>query len=428
MPTQRELTVEDIAGISKRFGLSVQGRKIRGPGGRDLTQDERDLALAEGERLRNSPPPVPGQYVMPGGGQSQQSTIGGDPVPDVSRDEMGMERTTTPPPSRQERPRISPLALAPSLMNRSAGRILSAGKASGTLGLGLYPVEPGEGELSTLEQQWPGYEMRFSEDRPMFMSNEKWDSLSSRQKLDNILTFGGHTIAAMAGFGEAGHQMVENPKTALATSVVAPGGAAKPAWNLARKYLLPNKANAGPIFEFILGKAKESPIVMDKVIPVLNRLKELNVTGGGQPRAVKALLKRYEQGGGAHLTYGEARDFYSNITALSGRYVDKAGVAVSNKVVAEVHKLRQALSDDIMSGLESVSKSKTGVGDLAAKYQGAMKTYAKGAQFDEKLARLGKFWQSVMPYTVGATIAGGIGAGAKTLGEFLGIREPTPGR
>ena len=422
----RELTVNDIAGIAERFGLSVRGRTIRGASGQDLTQEERDLALSEHKRLRNSPPPVPGPTgqslenlgaVMPGGGESQQSTISGDPVPDLSRDTTGMEGATAAPPHGnmpEGDPRNKPVTMP--------------GTERGS-GLGFYPNENSE---------TPGYDLRFSEDRPIFMSNEKWDTLSSTQKLDNILRFGGHAIAAMTGMGEAGHEAVENPKTALATA--APGGV-KPAWNFARQNLLPNKANAGPIFEFILGKAKESPIKLDNVLPILSRLKELDATGGGSPRVVRALAKRLErfrsfidkdtgvEEMSPQLTYREARDFYSNISRLAGQLRDKAGTQVSSSVAREVGKLRQALSDDIMSGLESVSKvAKTGGDDLAAMYQRAMTTYAKGAQFDEQIARLGKVWERAWPYTVGGTVAGGILAGTRTIGEFLGLKEPAGDR
>jgi hypothetical protein len=237
---------------------------------------------------------------------------------------------------------------------------------------------------------------RFSKDRPMFMSDEAWGKLSTQQKLQNVLKFGGYTIASAFGMGEGGLDAVDNPSTTLA--LAAAGPVVKTA-----KSLLPSTTRAGATFESIMSHAKDLPVDPYATETVAMKLRQLADSGGKMPKVASDFLKRIHNENLGPLTYSQAREFYSNATRLSADEFSK----LTPRIAREVGNLKKALGDSIVSTLDLVRPT------LSKPYLAAMKEYAQASNLKEFGKQAKKVLiQKVLP----AAAAGGAGGAAAQAG------------
>ena len=237
---------------------------------------------------------------------------------------------------------------------------------------------------------------RFSKDRPMFMSDEAWGKLSTQEKLQNVLKFGGYTIASAFGMGEGGLDAVDNPGTTLALASAGP--VVKTA-----KYLLPSTTRAGATFESIMSRAKDLPVDPYATETVAMKLRQLADSGGKMPKVASDFLKRIRNENLGPLTYSQAREFYSNATRLSADEFSK----LTPRIAREVGNLKKALGDSIVSTLDAVRPT------LSKPYLSAMKEYAQASNLKEFGKQAKKVLiQKVLP----AAAAGGAGGAAAQAG------------
>lgn len=125
---------------------------------------------------------------------------------------------------------------------------------------------------------------------------------------------------------------------------------------------LPNAKRAAGVLGDVAEAAKNVRVPLTQAIAPLQRVTELGERGGTLPTSANALLKRSQMLG--DMTFPEARDYYSNISSLSG---DEAG-KLNGVMKKAVGGLRAGFHGDLTEAANQV-----GMGD---QYADAMKEYA----------------------------------------------------
>lgn len=171
------------------------------------------------------------------------------------------------------------------------------------------------------------------------------------------------------------------------TALSAAGGALVPAVPAAAK-ALPNSARAGRNFQEVMGAAKDVPINVEGPGKAALRIQELADRGGSMPKSVRNLLSRITDPEKTPLAYGEARDFYSNISRLSASEAQRLTPVVKREVAA------------LRAALDAANESAAGEVGKAAVYRAAMKEYRRSALLKEGVKKGVKYG------------AGAVGAGA----------------
>lgn len=153
--------------------------------------------------------------------------------------------------------------------------------------------------------------------------------------------------------------------TALATegAIKAPG---------AIKSALPSAERAGQALEEVKAAAGDVPLAggkLGKMSDTVGEIMKQDERGAPAPAAVKQLAKRLESG--EPLTYEEAKDFQSNISALSAQ--EKMGMSANTK------RLVGQLNQDMKGALQDAAATK----NAGAKFSDAMKEYHKAMKVSE---------------------------------------------
>lgn len=132
--------------------------------------------------------------------------------------------------------------------------------------------------------------------------------------------------------------------------------------------MVPTRAKAGRIFDDVMKVAKDQPVrISPTTMQPLERTQQLAMAGGKPFGTADKLYQRLQ--GINPLTYGEARDFSSNMS-LSPE--EKMGLKRSMKY--EVPRLSSAFNSDVQQAADEA-----GVGAQHAK---AMKMYRRGARLE----------------------------------------------
>ena len=177
------------------------------------------------------------------------------------------------------------------------------------------------------------------------------------------------------------------------------GEAAVPAGTAALGYgasqalkALPNAQRAGAAFAEVKGAVGNVPINMSKVGDTALEIYTQSDRGASLPMAVRKLLNRTTKPGAAPLTYEEAKDFQSNISALSA---DE-----KMQMKPNTQRLLGQLNSELKDSLIEVADIK-GKGQKLA---GAFKEYHNAATLQglsEKAIELG--WKTLLGGALGAT-------------------------
>lgn len=183
---------------------------------------------------------------------------------------------------------------------------------------------------------------------------------------------------------DSGHAMAGRAVGELAQLAI-PGAAV----HKVAKAVLPNAARAGAKFQQVMKAAKDVPIDTSRVGDAALRIAQLSERGGSMPKVVRDFLKRSTDPKKGDLAYGEARDFYSNITKLSADEFQRLNKVMKREVIT----LRLALHDSLIRAADTVGEGQ--------KYQSAVKEFAQAARLRE-FADMTKKW----------AIRGAVGGGA----------------
>lgn len=157
---------------------------------------------------------------------------------------------------------------------------------------------------------------------------------------------------------------------------------------------LPSKARASANFQEVSAVTKNQPLpVTNELSGALSRYQELADRGGQQSLAVRKLLNRVTDPDQAPITYGEARDFYSNISRLSA---DEFG-RLTPVMKQQIGSIRVALNNALQQTASDAGKG--------AQYSGAMKEYAQSARLQETGKSVLQFLLDKLPYAATAYAA-----------------------
>lgn len=135
--------------------------------------------------------------------------------------------------------------------------------------------------------------------------------------------------------------------------------------------LIPSATRAGKALDTVETAAKNVRVPLNSTVAPLGRVTEIGERGGVLPSSANALLKRSQMIG--DMSFPEARDYYKNITQLSGDEANKLSPVMKKAVGA----LREGFHGDLKSAADTV-----GMGDT---YANAMKEYAKASALKEGL-------------------------------------------
>lgn len=141
---------------------------------------------------------------------------------------------------------------------------------------------------------------------------------------------------------------------------------------------IPTMAKAGAKFQQVMGAAKDVPLDISAPGNVALRIQQLAERGGTMPKVVRDFLKRVTDPSKPNLAYEEARDFYSNISRLSGNDYQR----LTPVLVREIGNLRVALNSSLRTAAETVGK-----GGL---YDDAMKGYRQAAKVSDAVGDAAK--------------------------------------
>lgn len=165
---------------------------------------------------------------------------------------------------------------------------------------------------------------------------------------------------------------------------------------------IPSTERAGKAFQDVMSAAKNKPVpITDELSGALSRYQELVDRGGSQSLSVRKLMNRITDPNASPITYGEARDFASNISRLSADEY----MRLTPQMKQQVGAIRVALNNAVGQAAESAGKG--------AQYQSAMKEYAKGAQLGQLVDNAVDYGKKAIPYA-------GTAYGLKKLSDVLG--------
>jgi hypothetical protein len=174
----------------------------------------------------------------------------------------------------------------------------------------------------------------------------------------------GDLISPKGSFFDTGHVMntdAINPDQMAGKALESAAEFALPVLKGAEA--IPSASRAAGALGDVAEAAKNVRVPLSKAVEPLGRVTELGERGGTLPTSANSLLKRSQMVG--DMSFPEARDYYSNISSLSGDEANKLN-PIMKKAVGE---LRKGFHGDLTDAASSV-----GMGD---QYANAMKEYAQ---------------------------------------------------
>jgi hypothetical protein len=153
---------------------------------------------------------------------------------------------------------------------------------------------------------------------------------------------------------------------------------------------VPRISRAARTLETVMQAAKDAPVDVAKAGDVALRIQQLADRGGTMPRTVGKFVQRVTDPNQAGLTYGEGRDFYSNISRLSANEFQRLTPVIQR----EVGNMRVALNDGLSRAAQTVGQGEN--------YANAMKEYAQAAKLGDVVGAVGEGAKKALPYAGGA--------------------------
>lgn len=141
--------------------------------------------------------------------------------------------------------------------------------------------------------------------------------------------------------------------------------------------LMPSRSAAADALNVIEQRAATQPVTLTQSSPALQRLAELGTRGGTMPRAADQLLNRSQAI--SPMNFPEARDFYSNVSRVSGEEANK----MTPTVAREMGNLRAAMHGDLTDAAEGVG--------MGSQYDAAIREYNRASQAAKATRTVGKY-------------------------------------
>lgn len=156
---------------------------------------------------------------------------------------------------------------------------------------------------------------------------------------------------------------------------------------------IPTRAKAGVKFQDVMGAAKNATVDVQAPGQSALRIQELADRGASMPLVARKFLRRITDPNLGDLTYGEARDFASNISRLSADEYKRLTPVVRR----EVANLAATLNESIASTAKAAGKG--------AEYLQAMTQYRRASQLRDLWTTMIEGGKKALP----AVGAGGVG-------------------
>lgn len=239
------------------------------------------------------------------------------------------------------------------------------------------------------------------------ISKEDWDALPLAEKMNR---FGKWALNSIGGTflmqsPEETKAMGEHPGVTLAGAAVGPVLQKGP--GLVARGLGISSVRAGQNIQAATQAAKDVPLNVERVGEAGLRAMDMQAAGATMPRAASRLMQRITDPALEPIQFGQARDFYSNLSRLSA---NEAG-RMNPQMARQMSTMRAALHDALTEGAETVGKGQQ---------------YAKGIQEYARAARAAEAGKKVAKY--GAGIAGAGVAGNYMLDKLLEALSGRPSR
>lgn len=199
-----------------------------------------------------------------------------------------------------------------------------------------------------------------------------------------------------AFMGPAGVEAADHPGLTLASAAAGP--VLKHGPELIRRGLGVSGQRAGQRLSDVALKAKDATVSPAKLGDPTLRAIELGERGARLPKSVKSLGNRITDPAKGDMTFGEARDVYSNISRLSANERNQLNPVMAKQVAA----IRQALHEALTDSAETVG--------MGSQYAKGIREYARAAKAADATRTAAKY---------GAGIAGAGVAGNWALDKLL---------
>lgn len=172
---------------------------------------------------------------------------------------------------------------------------------------------------------------------------------------------------------------------------------------------VPRMGRAGATLQSVAAAANSVPLDLAKTGDVALRIQQLAGRGGTEPRMVRQLLARATDPSKAPINFEEGRDFYSNISRLSGDEFNR----LTGPIKREVGNLRTALNESLTQAADTVGKG--------GEYAAGIKEYGQAAKLKSGLDSIKTGASKALPVGLGAgAVGGGYYAAKKLLDALLG--------
>lgn len=134
---------------------------------------------------------------------------------------------------------------------------------------------------------------------------------------------------------------------------------------------IPRMGRAGAALQDVTAAAKGVPLDLSKTGDVALRIQQLASRGGTEPRMVRQLLARATDPTKGPVNFDEGRDFYSNISRLSGDEFNR----LTGPIKREVGNLRSALNESLKGAADTVGQGE--------KYASGMNEYRQAVKLKD---------------------------------------------
>jgi hypothetical protein len=154
--------------------------------------------------------------------------------------------------------------------------------------------------------------------------------------------------------------------------------------------LLPRAEEAGKVFQSLKQQIGDHPVeITDKLSNAISDAQDFAARGGTRIKQVFDLTKRITDPSLPDLTWGEARDFYSNLT---GRLSAEQAQSLSPKAKYLVGKVTDALNDTLEQTADNAGK--------LTDYRGAMNEYKTAMNLQNTIQAAKQAGVQVLKWTV----------------------------
>lgn len=178
-------------------------------------------------------------------------------------------------------------------------------------------------------------------------------------------------LAERGAKGDISGALTEGGMYAIAGK--AGGEVAPEVADIAGRMKIPSKAGAAQNFQQVMKAIGDKPVDVSGAGQVALETADIAKRGGRLPKVIADFMRRVTDPQQGPLTYAEARDFYSNASALTPEEM----TTLKPRIRAQVAKFTKELGSSIQNTADQ--------GGVGEQYSGAMKEFRRASQLGDSL-------------------------------------------